>query len=67
VDRKIPHPGATCISHVLGGVSMTDALAALRAYAYTRGRRLTDVSADVIERKVRLLPGSPSVNDDQEE
>jgi hypothetical protein len=41
------------------GVSMTDALAALRAYAYSRGRRLTDVAADVVERKVRLHPGSP--------
>jgi hypothetical protein len=36
------------------GVSMTDALAALRAYAYTEGRRLIDVAADVLARKVRL-------------
>ena len=43
------------------GVSMTDALAALRAYAYTRGRRLTEVAADVVERKVRLFPRSPSL------
>ena len=43
------------------GVSMTDALVALRAYAYTRGRRLTDVAADVVERKVRLFPRSPSL------
>ena len=57
------------------GVSMTDALAALRAYAYTRGRRLTEVAADVVERKVRLFPGprnpsfdvDPASSNDQEE
>jgi hypothetical protein len=33
---------------------VTDALAALRAYAFTRGRPLGDVAADVLGRRVRL-------------
>jgi hypothetical protein len=37
-------------------VSVTDALAALRAYAFTHGRRLGDVSADVLGRRIRLSP-----------
>ena len=54
---------------------MTDALAALRAYAYTRGLRLTEVAADVLARKVRLTPrepipsqgDDPDISDNQEE
>ena len=38
-------------------VPMTDALAALRAHAYTRGLRLSDVAADVVARRVRLSAG----------
>jgi hypothetical protein len=37
-------------------VSVTDALAALRAYAFTRGRRLGEVAADVLDRRIRLSP-----------
>lgn len=37
-------------------VSVTDALAALRAYAFTRGRRLGDVATDVLDRRIRLSP-----------
>jgi hypothetical protein len=37
-------------------VSVTDALAALRAYAFTRGRPLGDVAADVLSRRLRLSP-----------
>jgi hypothetical protein len=37
-------------------VSVTDALAALRAYAFTRGRGLGDVAADVLGRRIRLSP-----------
>jgi hypothetical protein len=37
-------------------VSVTDALAALRAYAFTHGRRLGDVAADVLGRRIRLSP-----------
>jgi hypothetical protein len=35
-------------------VPVTDALAALRAYAFTRGRLLGDVAADVLGRRIRL-------------
>ncbi|MGH3171225.1 MAG: GAF and ANTAR domain-containing protein [Trebonia sp.] len=35
-------------------VSVTDALAALRAHAFTHGRRLGDVAADVVGRRIRL-------------
>jgi len=35
-------------------VSVTDALAALRAYAFTRGRPLGAVAADVLARRIRL-------------
>lgn len=38
------------------GVPVTDALAALRAYAFTRGRGLGDVAADVLDRRIRLSP-----------
>jgi hypothetical protein len=37
-------------------VSVTDALAALRAYAFTHGRRLGEVAADVLDRRIRLSP-----------
>jgi GAF domain-containing protein len=36
------------------GVDMADALAALRAHTYATGRPLTDLSADVVARKLRL-------------
>jgi ANTAR domain len=38
------------------GVSATVALARLRAYAYSRNRRLRDVAADVVARRLRLRP-----------
>jgi hypothetical protein len=56
--RRAPVHQATGMVAAQLGVSMTDALAALRAYAYTRGRRLTEVAADVLARKVRLSPSS---------
>jgi hypothetical protein len=37
-------------------VPVADALAALRAYAFTRGRPLGDVAADVLDRGIRLSP-----------
>lgn len=44
------------------GVTVSDALAALRAYAYVRGQGLAELAADVLARRVRLDPdgrGSP--------
>lgn len=59
-SRRAPVHQATGMVAAQLGVPMTDALAALRAYAYTEGRRLSDVAADVLARKVRLSPSSPS-------
>jgi len=36
------------------GVSMIEAMARLRAYAYAQDRRLSDVARDVVARKLRL-------------
>jgi hypothetical protein len=58
--RRAPVHQATGMAAAQLGVSMTDALAALRAYAYTHGRRLTEVAADVLARRVRLSPGPPT-------
>jgi hypothetical protein len=51
------------------GVPMSDALAALRAHAYTHGRSLADLAADVLARKVRLDPGAvwPAADDVHED
>jgi len=59
VRRAQVHQATGMVAAQLG-VSMTDALAALRAYAYTRGRRLADVAADILARRVRLSPGPPA-------
>ena len=39
------------------GVSITDAFARLRAYAYANDLRLTDVAGDIVARRLRLNPG----------
>ncbi len=63
------------------GVTVTDALARLRAYAYAHDRRLADVATDVVARRLRLDPNkapagranqvqngnSPPGTDEQEE
>lgn len=48
------------------GVSMPDALAALRARAYVTGQRLSDLAADVVARRVRLAPGQGAPQDGPE-
>lgn len=42
------------------GVTVSDALAALRAYAYVRGQGLAELAADVLARRVRLDPDGRS-------
>jgi hypothetical protein len=47
------------------GVSIGDAFARLRAYAYANDLRLSDVAADIVARRLRLHPGlgpSPESN-----
>lgn len=39
------------------GVSALDALACMRAYSHTRGKRLTDVARLVVKGRLRLQPG----------
>jgi hypothetical protein len=38
------------------GVSITDAFARLRAYAYVNDLRLADVARDIVARRLRLFP-----------
>jgi hypothetical protein len=38
------------------GVSIADAFARLRAYAYADGLRLADVAGDIVARRLRLHP-----------
>ncbi|MFD8741023.1 ANTAR domain-containing protein, partial [Streptomyces sp. NPDC059618] len=49
---------ATGILTVQLGVGIDDAFVRLRAYAYTRGRRLADVAADVVAHRLRFAPDS---------
>ena len=55
-DRRMEvHQAAGMVSVQLD-VHVTDALARLRAYAYVHDRRLMDVAADVVARKLRFEP-----------
>lgn len=47
---------ATGMLTVQLGVTAAEAFARLRAYAYARDRRLADVAADVVARRLRLQP-----------
>ncbi|WP_341533603.1 ANTAR domain-containing protein [Streptomyces cinnamoneus] len=46
------------------GVGIEEAFVRLRAYAYAQGRRLADVAADVVARRLRF---SPDAEPDQAE
>jgi hypothetical protein len=47
---------ATGMLTVQLGVSIAEAFVRLRAYAYTHDRRLADVAADIVTRRLRLHP-----------
>jgi hypothetical protein len=47
---------ATGMLTVQLGVSITEAFARLRAYAYSEDRRLSDVASDIVARRLRLHP-----------
>jgi AmiR/NasT family two-component response regulator len=51
--RLVVHTAAGMIS-VQQGISITNALIRLRAYAFSHDRLLTDVAQDVVDRKLRL-------------
>jgi hypothetical protein len=56
---------ATGILTVQLGVGIDEAFVRLRAYAYTQGRRLADVAADVVAHRLRFSPGNePKHTDD---
>ena len=56
---------ATGILTVQLGVGIDDAFVRLRAYAYTQGRRLADVAADVVAHRLRFSPDTePRRTDD---
>ncbi|WP_234354917.1 ANTAR domain-containing protein [Streptomyces sp. NRRL WC-3618] len=48
------------------GVGIDKAFVRLRAYAFTRGRRLADVAADVVARRLRFSPDTESRRTDEE-
>jgi hypothetical protein len=61
-----PHPEvhqATGMITVQLGVSMAVALVRLRAYAYAHDRRLRDVAADVVARRLRFEPDAETGRD----
>jgi hypothetical protein len=45
------------------GTSVTDAFVRLRAYGYANDLRLTDVSRDIVARRMRLQPDPTSSQD----
>ncbi|WP_406493578.1 ANTAR domain-containing protein [Streptomyces sp. NBC_01604] len=49
------------------GVGIEEAFVRLRAYAYMRGRRLADVAADVVARRVRFSPDAEPNEEPNEE
>lgn len=49
---------ATGMLTVQLGVTVAEAFARLRAYAYTQDRRLADVASDIVARRLRLDPDS---------
>ena len=50
--HPVVHNAAGMVSVQLG-ISVTDALIRLRAYAFTRDRLLSEVAQDVVDRKLR--------------
>jgi len=48
------------------GVGIEEAFVRLRAYAYARGRRLADVAADVVARRLRFSPDAEPDRTDEE-
>lgn len=51
------------------GITLTAALARMRAHAFAAGRDLTDVAIDIVEGRLRLAdddPGNPEQHDQQD-
>jgi hypothetical protein len=59
LESQFPIHQAQGMIMVQLGVSLQEALARLRAYAYAHDRRLTDVAHDVVERRLTLARDVP--------
>ncbi|MFC7267308.1 GAF and ANTAR domain-containing protein, partial [Streptomyces lutosisoli] len=57
---------ATGILTVQLGVGIEEAFVRLRAHAYTQGRRLADVAADVVAHRLRFSPDTDPTRTDEE-
>lgn len=55
-ERRAEVHQATGMVSVQLGIGLADALARLRAYAYARDRRISDVAADVVARRLAFSP-----------
>lgn len=55
LTRAVVHQATGMVSVQLA-VSLPDALLRLRAYAYSSGRPITDISQDIVDRRLRLGP-----------
>lgn len=55
LTRAVVHQATGMVSVQLA-VSLPDALLRLRAYAYSSGRRITEICQDIVDRRLRLGP-----------
>lgn len=61
-ERRMDVHQASGMVSVQLGVHVTDALARLRAHAYLHDRRLVDVAADVVARRLRFPPAQANAH-----
>ncbi|HEU5469522.1 MAG TPA: GAF and ANTAR domain-containing protein [Actinophytocola sp.] len=64
IDSRAEVHQATGMITIQLGVSLTEALLRLRAYAYECGQTVTDVAADVVARRLRFDDGGPARGSD---
>lgn len=62
-DRRAEVHQAAGMASVQLGITVIDALARLRAYAFVHDRGLAEVAADVVARRLRFSPDEPTDND----
>ena len=60
LTRAVVHQATGMISVQLA-VSLPDALLRLRAYTYRSGRRITEISQDIVDRRLRLGPDGEGI------
>jgi hypothetical protein len=62
-ERRAEVHQAAGMASVQLGVTVVDALARLRAYAFVHDRGLAEVAADVVARRLRFSPDEPADSD----